>query len=352
MRRCAIAFLGVHIACSAMAQAPRYHAERILAPDDRATYPLAMSPAGDIYIGAFDGRGLSLARWNGSWSTSQPYPYNAFGVSAVNRSGEMAAVFTSNWGETWTVGRAELSGVTELTPHVSHWITTAGINDSGTILVSTEDSATRVSYAYTVSTAGTIVPLAPKFAGDYVTATALNNAGEALAQDSAFAGAGIWRDGILVQELPVPAEFSTAIGQGLNNAGVVLGNARATLGGPGTPMRWVSGHPEILPSLAGLETRTGWVNDAGQILGWIEEPTYDRRGVTWIDGQVYDLASLVDDSSLSRLNPIGIDDSGRIFATTLDANSDYVLWVLSPVPTPGSSAVLCVLGLAVARRRR
>jgi probable HAF family extracellular repeat protein len=141
--------------------------------------------------------------------------------------------------------------------------------------------------------------------------------------------------------------------RGANAAGQILCNA----GGPAGLQSFVysGGMSTVLPLPDGFSGAAGQgINAAGEIVG--SAFGNGSHAVFWKDGTVTDLNTLIDPSSGWLLTTGGaINDAGQIAAWgTLNGGNPHAL-LLTPVPEPGSVALLCAglsaLLVAIASRR-
>jgi len=128
---------------------------------------------------------------------------------------------------------------------------------------------------------------------------------------------------------------------GINDSGTIVGNFRTDAGFRGFIHE--NGMTSLLPLAAGaIGMGTADINNLGWIIGttdWGQDaPTPAKRGYLYIDGEMFDLSTLIDPRWTVR-NVRDINDAGQIVAEVCSARScDYAL--LSPVPEPAAWLLL------------
>lgn len=98
------------------------------------------------------------------------------------------------------------------------------------------------------------------------------------------------------------------------------------------------------------------INNSGFIVGQSLESGIEGRGFAtlWLDGQVFDLETLLANDptgSWQLLGAASIDEAGRIVGFGVH-NGEIAAYMLSPVPEPAAIALLALLPIFVAGRRR
>lgn len=99
-------------------------------------------------------------------------------------------------------------------------------------------------------------------------------------------------------------------------------------------------------------TSNGWVFGNVSVMA---EPfsVFDVQPTLWVDQLPYDINDLLASSTGVRFrNVYWSDDTGQIIAEGYQANGDDGIYLLRPIPSPGTASVAVVLGVLASRRRR
>jgi len=132
-----------------------------------------------------------------------------------------------------------------------------------------------------------------------------------------------WKSGVL-ELLPPAAPHTHSLGNGLNNAGVVVGGSSTYVGGSvgniTSPTVWERTKPFMLPKLSGYESAAALrINDAGVIVGLAYHPTAagmpSQVPVLWVNGEIMTIASLLVPGSPSIGSPRELNNAGQILVS-------------------------------------
>jgi probable HAF family extracellular repeat protein len=155
--------------------------------------------------------------------------------------------------------------------------------------------------------------------------------------------------------LPIPDGMRSGSANAVNNAGIVVGSYEANrVIGTFMASMWVGGAQIDLGTLGGAfpSSVARSINSQQDVVGTASNDNGDT-GFLWRGGTMYDLRTLLEPGSPSTqiLAATGINDAGQIAATALVNGRQFAV-LLTPVPTPGTVAVLALAGVFVIRRRR
>lgn len=170
----------------------------------------------------------------------------------------------------------------------------------------------------------------------------------------------VWNEGVSTN---LDSPWTRVQAYDINNVGQIVGSVK-------TPndvdyyraVEWDHGVPIMLDVPPGYWSEAKGINDAGQIVGFMlpsKHSQLDFRAATWINGQVFDLNSLlpadVVEAGWVLLGANAINDIGQIVGQAYNAKTGVVdAFVLTPVPESGTLAMM-LLGLgavAMGARRR
>lgn len=202
---------------------------------------------------------------------------------------------------------------------------------------------------------GSFTPLGT-LGGDRSDAYGLNEAGDVVGRARTAAGethAFLYRDGTMTDLGTLGGSSSQA--WDINNHGVITGWATDATG-----QRLAFVHDgETMTALASLGDRSDQaygINDMGWVVGQALDATGASRAVLWVDGEVFDLNTLILGADGWILDfAWGINDRGWIVGNARDAEGNLFGFVLTPIPEPGALPVLIAalgLMLAMTARRR
>jgi hypothetical protein len=245
----------------------------------------------------------------------------------------------------------------------------SGINNSGTVVISTSNLTPDPRYGNAINNLGQVVDstslitpgaatvniLAPQ-AGSLVD---VNDAGQVLGnlgQYSASHGAFIYSNGSS-QSLS-SGTYNKAVASHLSSNGYVAGTV--STGNTSVGAIWMNGN---LTTLSNFDTAVD-INRWGVAVG-NKGPSYQSVGLLWVNGTSYKLDDLISTPLPDQAfqgwtigGVAGINDKGQILALAQNINGDSILVKLdptAPVPEPETYAMLLgglgVIGFAARRRR-
>ena len=164
-----------------------------------------------------------------------------------------------------------------------------------------------------------------------------------------------WTGGVALA-LNSPAFANQCNGYGINESGHIAGSAigsdyyddyKAVL--------WKNNDPILLGELPNMpSTIARAVNASDWVVGdasWSKNDTNSSHAFLWIQGQMYDLNSLVNDPHWVLSAAYDINDSGMIVGVGY-YNDTKQSFLLTPVPEPGSLSLLALLPIVMMRPRR
>lgn len=139
----------------------------------------------------------------------------------------------------------------------------------------------------------------------------------------------------------------------INGAGDIVGESR-TAAGTYQATLWTAQGKTLLGSIEpGQHSVAFDINDAGQVVG------YGNGATLWTGHDQVDLSAVLANppgGQFRLLLATGINNSGQIVATGVDANNYIRAYLLTPIPEPASLALvlggLCLLTLSRMRRSR
>lgn len=165
------------------------------------------------------------------------------------------------------------------------------------------------------------------------------------------------------EELPALVTEMPATAHDVNNAGVIGGRAALTLfqnkavywDDEGVIHDLPSVHPYGPSDFADVQVLA--LNESSSMVGYeLSDLTDGFEARVWIDGSVYELQDLVDGLSndYKLEQAVDINDAGDILvqaSTIVDGNIQFVSVLLTPVPEPGTLALLGAAALLLGRGR-
>ena len=197
----------------------------------------------------------------------------ASGLAEINNRGQAVGMAALGSGDNerailWQDGRLTDLGALPDYP----WSAAAAINERGQIVgIATDGHRSRA----VLWDRGTITDLTPPDWA-WCMASDVNNRGDVVGTCARPASANmavLWRDGVLV-ELGVLPGSNESSATAINDAGVVIGIARATLEDRSTAFRWAAGTMRALPMPPGtVNTHASDINAAGTIVGMPTGPS-------------------------------------------------------------------------------
>ena len=351
---------------SAAAQAaPRYTVQNLsaLVPDQQSVRWYSMNNAGELLGSA---GALGAVRYIDGAVQRLGYDYGSYGH--INNRGDVTFTVVSQ--EIYTSFYIPRNGAAQTIPVLDptvrgNFFLPQGINDSGTVVGISKAACPVNVTCYDAFRAATyeggalhsIEPLGGLSSQGY----AINNAGDVVG----------WTD--VPQPEPDPSDPSPAyLGSqafhysdgemklitsdygtrtqavGINDAGQILGENN-----PGAPYSsWIyeDGAMITLRMPGAWETSGVDINNAGQVIGLA------NRVTPWIysDGELRYLSPLLMGNEYQLERVYDINDLGQILATGINSNGATVSLLLSPVPEPGTSAMLLggLAAMAFWRRRQ
>jgi probable HAF family extracellular repeat protein len=339
------------VTAGAAAQPVRYTVATISVGD--GYMPYAMSRGGMIAGTQHIGGSAEAFLWDGA-------SFHGLGGGAaagtwaygVNDSGTIVGdVYGLPWGRPFIADRNH--GLREFSPLGGRLGMAYGINNSGTVVgwasLPGQDEVYR-PFAWREG-AGAELPLP---LGDaHGVAFGVSDSGLVVGRTWSEAGERpvLWAGGVPTV-LPVPGQAAGAIPRHVNDSGMAAGILYWNGGETTRAVVWEGLTPSVLPSLGGTCDQVYGLNAAGQVVG-SSEVGGENRAALWTGGAVFDLNELLVGIEGARLFAAqGIDDSGRIIAYGTIGDQFNSLVLLTPVPGPGSMAVVAELVLLAARRRR
>lgn len=224
-----------------------------------------------------------------------------------------------------------------------------GVNSAGTVLATQETNNGSGIYL-TANGVNTILPIGH--------ASAINSAGQVAGSSNLGGGtvfhAVLYDNGNVLDlgVLPTDSGAAGSYARDLNDAGAVVG---ASLYGEGSLAHehsfiWQNGAMHAIGDMVASNSALG-VNNHGDVVGtFVTEGTgLDRiHSYLYQDGVQYDLAELLSGGGGWRVtNVVDVNDSGQIIGGACNAADQCYSVLLSPVPEPGTYAML-LAGLAVA----
>ncbi|WP_082616714.1 PEP-CTERM sorting domain-containing protein [Massilia sp. Root418] len=348
--RCVLALLSCPLlAAPALAEGPRYSMTRLSADGGSAN---VINNAGQVAGMTRDPASGAMRAylWRDGVQTLLDTPINV--VQALSADGKIAGNISSFDPEDFQTRPAIYAhGATTFLPPLAGTPMSGyaeGINTAGMVAGSQTINGHSMAYLSHngVSTAlGTL-------GGAYSYARGMNEAGMVVggsAPASGKAHAFLYHGGTMV-DLGTLDPDGTAAAEAVNASGVAVGYSwltsveryRATIfqNGTAAPLGEFGDYEHSLA----LD-----INDAGQVIG------AGDNGDTFLyqDGVTYDLATLVPGDAGYRLTSVSsINNSGQIAGTACGSSACFGV-LLSPVPEPGSIALLLAgLGLLYGLRRR
>jgi len=127
----------------------------------------------------------------------------------------------------------------------------------------------------------------------------------------------------------IPTCCGNSVATGINDSGVVVGTTYPT---SGNAFAWIWRHgalttlAPLYPNESGAVAVTSTISKNGRIVGtsWGNDPTYDRNGVTWMDGNpgvavpVLTLPDSTTGQTIPSVTGTGIDDNGEALGDEMD----------------------------------
>ena len=168
------------------------------------------------------------------------------------------------------------------------------------------------------------------------TGLGINNAGQITG--SSDGRAYLYRDGVITNLGTLPGTTGS-VGYGINDAGQIVGYSYSDIitgSTVGDAFLYSNGVLTDLGTLGGVDSRGYAINKAGQIVGQAGLANIGVRAFLDSNGVMVDLNTLIDPNlQITLLSATGINDNGQIVA-----NSNNHAYLLTPVPEPGTWALL------------
>lgn len=223
-----------------------------------------------------------------------------------------------------------------------------GVNSSGTVIVQSETNARSGAFS-SLDGVNTILPMDVP--------TAINDAGQIVGSRYGNGGAPhavLYDNGQLTDLGTLPTEgFAHSGAAGLNDFGAVVGNS---IYGYGAQRRthsflYQNGQMVALGELT-VNNHATDINNAGTVIGGFRSADFSEHAYLYQDGVQYDLDTLLDGVPGWRINLAeDINDSGQIVGQACNQAGACFAALLSPVPEPGTYAML-LAGLSLVGWRR
>ncbi|MBK1615632.1 hypothetical protein CKO44_19410 [Rubrivivax gelatinosus] len=306
----------------------------------------AINSRGDVVGYLYGGeRGLEGAIW---WHDGRRTAFGNVQALASNASGTVL-LWTDQAAWTWSAG--------QLAPlQWNGYSRVYDMNDAGTVVGSSPLGNSMVPTRWDGGVARTL----PSPGLWWSEASAINDDGLVAGYITSAAGVqrpALWRNDELI-ELPLPEGFWGGAWN-VGSSGVAVGSIRGLLenGLTGEPRAalW-DGH-----GLHELETVGSWsvasaISAAGLVVGGSTAQPGRGFSAMWVDGAFVDPSRFLDPARVaagwSLVTTEDINDAGQIVGNAHDGTTGRgVGFIMTPVPEPGSCALL-LAGLAVLARRR
>lgn len=236
-------------------------------------------------------------------------------------------------------------------------------NDAGVIVgtASTVLDQQSPSEAVIWSDHNTITSIGTLDSGDTARATGVNNNGVVIGESNtatnrATSRGFVWTEGGGMREVASAVAGGISWLNDINNSDRLVGWT-ADADGASQAAFWNApdAQPTLLRTLfdGQAESVVTAVNDSGVMVGDVFDDFGASTAVMWMDDQVIGLADLIDDPLIIVSRAIDINENGEILVFAFDSGTSQAFQaVLTPIPAPGSLAVVGALGAAAVRRRR
>jgi probable HAF family extracellular repeat protein len=358
-----VAFAVLATSSAALAAPATYFAKPLTAPGATDVYVTGVNNAGVAVGSVYDGANVEQAYvWKDGVATQLVGGVNGGRALGVNAAGQIV-------GEAYdATGSHAMLWAPDGTPTSLGTLGgTSGfamaINDNGLVVGSSY--AGNKQHAFVWTSGGGMVDYgssSPNDANWHAGWNAVSNNGKLAGTNyrlfSPFHASTGQVGTIAVNDVSPPAQFSTGMALGVNDAGVVVGYQNPNRGSPLPAIFNADG------SVTPLDTDPfglgeGWAEDinnngviVGRAFGQDDDDNFQQLGFIQLDGQLVSLLSLVEaDSGWTQFfNASSISDNGTMVGSGV-YNGEIVGFIMTVVPEPTSLAALALSGVLLRRRR-
>lgn len=193
--------------------------------------------------------------------------------------------------------------------------------------------------------------------GDVATAQRINNSNVIIGQSnnasSTLTTGFVWTEAEGMRQVPALTTRGRTILQDINDAGTIVGAAEAADGSFASSWNGPDGTAVPLEQL-GIEFSSIAlaINESGDAVGSIDTDD-SQLAVLWSGGEIYNLNDLFGQLDYTLTRALDINDRGEILVEGINFDrGEFTYAVLSPIPTPGTAALLLTGVLGYTRRTR